>query len=440
MFRQIPGDLGFPILGKSIEQFTEHHFFYWQQYQKYGKIFKTQIMWLKTICLIGADANRFVLNDKAENFSSQLGWSFLEPLLGTGLLTLDGNKHRTLKKIMYPLFHGEIINNYFEIIYHTAIKTIPTLINKPNGLLLFETRQLALQIMGELLIKSNNKFSSQKLVILFNEVIQGIETVLRWDIPITKFGKAKSARRKLEDFLLLVITEKRKNNSQSDQEDILGVLINATDEQGNKFTNSELVRQVLQLLFGGYDTISKMLCWSLFELNRHPQWLNKLRQEQTSILNGESLKISHLKKLTNMNYLLKEIERLYPPIYMIPRTAVNKIEYDDYIIPQGCLVLLSPLITHRLPELYEQPNIFSPERFAPPREEHKKHPYSLIGFGGGVHRCLGDELAQMELKVIVSILLQYYDWQITPMFPDNEPIIRIKDIEDKMQAKFISKS
>ena len=133
-----------------------------------------------------------------------------------------------------------------------------------------------------------------------------------------------------------------------------------------------------------------------------------MREEQTQVVGDNSLTLSHLKQFTLLTNILKEAERLYPPVSSFSRGVLKDIEYAGYRIPEGWLVTISPMLTHRLPELYTDPDRFDPDRFAPPREEDKKHPFALVGFGNGPHSCLGFEFAQMEMKIVLSTLLRHY--------------------------------
>lgn len=95
---------------------------------------------------------------------------------------------------------------------------------------------------------------------------------------------------------------------------------------------------------------------------------------------------------------------------------------------------VSPLLTHRLEEIYSRPESFEPERFAPPREEHKKHSFALIGFGGGVHKCLGYELAQMEMKIILLIMLRRFRWNVTPTKFEISPSFQPFEVLQELRA------
>ena len=145
--------------------------------------------------------------------------------------------------------------------------------------------------------------------------------------------------------------------------------------------------------------------------------------------------MSHLRQLSQMTNVLKEGERLYPPAGALIRGVIEDIEFDGYLIPAGWNVMIMPLLTHRLPEIYAEPDLFDPDRFAPPREEDTKQPYSLIGFGGGAHSCIGVEFAKMEMKLILGILLDKYDLVSDPL-PDGVeyPVRRMVETVPKLTA------
>lgn len=430
---ELPGSFGMPFLGETLELFTQQEQFYWKHFLLYQTHFKTQIMGRKIACLIGPDANQFVLKDHAENFSSKVGWSILEPLLGKGILLQDGQQHQTIRKLIYPAFHAQAVASYFDIIQSTVEQFLDSWTERNPIFLIDELRQLTLLIACRLLLGTKAEQEVKTLIQYFSELIVGIRTVLRWDIPSTKFGRAMNARRQLEVFLYSIVEQRRKQENFSEDQDVLGLLLSSTDEDGNQLNDSEIITQSLQLLFGGHETTAKLLCWTLLELSSHPNWSKKLQDEQTEVLDSHSLRFSHLKQFILMGYLFKEVERLYPPIYTIPRGVIQDVEYAGYAVPKGWYVVVSPLLTHRLSEFYSEPHDFNPNRFSPPHKEDKQHPFALIGFGGGVHRCLGHELAQMEIKVILSTLLRRYRWQIMLGSPVNMPVCQTSKVEREMR-------
>ena len=231
------------------------------------------------------------------------------------------------------------------------------------------------------------------------------------------------------------IAERKQRGNLQESQDFLGLLLAAVDEDGNRLSEDEVIDQALMVLFAGHENPAMLISWLMFELDAHPEWLARLRAEQDQVVGAGPLTLSHLKEFTQMSYALKEVERLYPPVQNMSRGVVKDIEYAGYLIPAGWYVDVSPLVTHRLPEIYADPDRFDPDRFAPPREEDKKHPFALVGFGSGPHGCLGFQFALMEMKIILSKLLRNYDWKVTPEPSAIAPVRQPSKFQESLEAQ-----
>ncbi|MEH2264217.1 cytochrome P450 [Nostoc sp.] len=253
-------------------------------------------------------------------------------------------------------------------------------------------------------------------------------------LSVAIYGRGQNARAKLVAFLREAIAQRTEQGNLEQSKDVLGLLLAAVDEDGNKLSETQVINEALLLLFAGHETTASLLTWVIFELGNHPEWRERLRQEQLAVVGDNPLSLSHLKQLPQLTNVLKETERLYPPVYAYNRGVLKDIEYAGYRIPAGWFVTISPMLTHRLPELYTNPDGFDPNRFAPPREEDKKHPLALVGFGHGSHSCLGMEFAQMEMKIVLSTLLRHYDWTVKPDYSAIAPVRQPSKVKDTLQA------
>jgi sterol 14-demethylase len=115
---------------------------------------------------------------------------------------------------------------------------------------------------------------------------------------------------------------------------------------------------------------------------------------------------------------VKESERLHPPLILLMRKIAREFIYKNYRMPAGWLAMVSPAVSHRLPEVFTDPDRFDPERFAPAREEDKKARFSLITFGGGKHACIGMTFAYLQIKTIWSVLLRRFDFELLGRKPE----------------------
>lgn len=433
--RNLPGSLGLPYIGEAVELFRDRQLYYWNKYQRYGPVFKTQIIGRKTVVLVGPEANQVVLKDEAHKFSTKVGWSFLSPILGDSLLLRDGEIHQQTRKLIYPAFHGKSIAGYLQTINETIKGALWKWPQQNSVALASEIEKITLLIACKLFLGAREPDQINELCHYFGDFVEGIATIVRLDVPTTAFGRALRARGKLEAYLQSVIHQRRRSGRLGESQDVLGLLLAAAELEANDLSDADVITLTLQFLFGGYKTTSILLCWAVFELAAKPEWAERLRVELEQVVGDYPIQVAHLRQLTQLDCFLKEIERLYPPSYFIPRGVVEDFEFAGYAIPAGWHVQVSPLLTHRMPELYNDPNSFDPDRFAPPREEHKKHPYALIGFGAGLHRCIGYELAQMKAKVLVSTLLKYFDLEILPKPTGRTPVLSYTKDAQKIAAR-----
>ncbi len=436
----MPGNIGLPLIGNTIDALSKQELFYWQQHQKYGNAFKVAMPGLfdRIACLIGPEANRFVLKDGVDKLSSRLGNKFLEPILTTDtVLRQDGAEHRTSRKLILPVFHQQAIAAYFDTIQSVVTEVMTDWGERGTIDLSAELHKLTLIIVVKIFLGSEKTSEIQQVSEWFTILVDSLNGVVKWDNPLTLHGRGQTARRKISDYVRQVIRERAARGDLEQSTDVLSLLLNTVDEDGNKFTETQVINQAIGFLFAGHDTTSSLMSWLLFELGNSPEWRQRLRDEQQQVMGNEPISITHLRQLPQMTNVIKEGERMYPPAFIICRMATADIEYAGYLIPAGWYVCIFTMLTHRLPEIYQKPDSFDPDRFAPIREEDQQQPYSLIGFGGGVHSCIGVELAKMEMKIILSTLLQKYDWTVTPTTEEIAPVRRPFTMQKQLKATFV---
>ncbi|PSB25430.1 cytochrome P450 [Stenomitos frigidus] len=429
---EMPGSFG---RGESKELFADDELFYWRRFERYGPIFKSCIKGHKFAYLIGPEANRLVLSEQVDHFSTRLGWQFLEPLLGRGILMQGGAEHRATRKLMFPSMHGRAIANYFDTVQQVVDQLLIEWGQQDTVPLIDSFGQFTTIVASKLFLGTESDAEIQQTSQWFRQLMRGLRGKLKLDIPQTLYGQSQQARRNLLGFVRNKITTRRAQGNLQECRDVLGMLMVATDEQGNHLTESEVTDQALMLLLAGQDNPAMLLSWVLFELSAHPEWRDRLRTELAQVVGDAPLQLSHLNKLPQMSNVLKEAERLYPPVFGMARGVIKDVEFAGYHIPAGWYIDISPMLTHRLPDLYPNPDRFDPDRFAPPREEDKRHPFALIGFGGGPHTCIGLELAKLEMKVFLATLLRQFDWTVTPDRAAIAPVLQPTKVQEHLQAE-----
>jgi retinoid hydroxylase len=384
--------------------------------QEHGPIFRIQLaqenwdtfgQWL--IFMVGPEANRFVMHSQRERFSHDLGWS---PSLGgvfeKGLLNTDDPEHARQRKLMNPAFALAYMSRYLPIMNRVIAERSRDWAERGEIDMYEEARKITFDVAAECLVGFRTGSEVDHLRQLFYELIVR-PNFEAYEQDITAyFARMMSVRNELDQMLLAKIAQRR----EAPTDDILGMLIKAGDQQDTPFTDRELLGQLHILLVAGHETTTTLSSWLFQELATHPDYLARVREEIETVLagtNGE-ITLEAVKAMHVLGNAIDEAGRLHPPVGNVPRGVVQRFEFGGYQVPSGARVLLSLAACHRLPSIFADPDVFDPDRFAPPREEDKRTPYSLVTFGGGPRICIGINFAQVEVKAMAAQLLRAFDF------------------------------
>lgn len=184
----------------------------------------------------------------------------------------------------------------------------------------------------------------------------------------------------------------------------------ARDEQGELLSDSDIIDHVSFLLAAAHDTLASSLTSTIYFLAKYPHWQDWAREEILSLgpqscVEGPSH--DELTKVARLEMCLKEAMRLHAPIPGIQRQAVRDVEIMGHLIPAGTQVVLNVMMTHRLPDIWPDPERFNPLRFTT-EMIRKRHKYAWTPFGGGAHMCIGLHFANMQAKALLVQLLGQY--------------------------------
>lgn len=414
--RAIPRHRGLPWLGAPREILSHPGRYLLEGYRRLGPVFRFQIFGMEMVALIGPDANRLVMTTHREKLSHAEGYRIVRDVLGDGLLFQDGEVHRRNRALMMPAFHQQGVQRYFDVMLEVTRAHLERWASERDGLALERFRDLTFEIMARLVLGVDAGLDLARLRQLNDELARGAIFFPRLDVPFTPYGKALRALDELKRHLRGVVRARRENPST----DALGRLAAARDESGAALSEDELVEQCVILTFAGHETTASMLTSLALALRDHPGWAARLRAEQRQVRGAAPLTLAHVEYLELLDAALKEVERMWPPISMCQRGVLEPIEFRGYTLEPGMTVSYSPWASHRIPEIFAEPDRFDPERFLAPRREHRAAPhapYALVGFGGGARLCIGQAFAVLEAKIVASLLLSEFALGVEPGDP-----------------------
>jgi sterol 14-demethylase len=237
--------------------------------------------------------------------------------------------------------------------------------------------------------------------------------------PTTAHRLRDEARVKIANIFTPIIANRRKH-PEIVHDDFLQVLIDATYTDDTVPTDDEIVGLLIAALFGGQHTSNITSTWmGLHMIKNKTTILPRLLAEQKEVLERHDGKMS-LQALQEMDLLhrcMKETLRMYPPLVILMRTAMETVQYKGYTIPKGDIVAVCPPVSHRIPTIFANPDKWDPDRLAEPRNEDQVK-YAFSAFGGGRHGCLGERFAFLQVKSIWSVLLRNFDFELCADLPE----------------------
>jgi cytochrome P450 len=241
----------------------------------------------------------------------------------------------------------------------------------------------------------------------FEDTVAASMSVIRLRIPGLEFTRGLEGREHMIEVFSPFVEEKRRG----DGTDMFSLLCRAVGEDGTRYSDSEIVDHMIFLMMAAHDTTTSTLTSLVYELAKNPTWQERVRAECMAI-GEEHLPYARMDELSDVRLALNETLRRYPPLSTIPRIAERAFEFGGYRIPAGKMVCALPLHTHHMKEWWSDPYRFDPERFAPGREEHKRHTHQWVPFSGGAHMCLGVRFAEMQVRLILHQLVRRYRWSV----------------------------
>ncbi|XP_070173790.1 cytochrome P450 3A11-like [Littorina saxatilis] len=270
-----------------------------------------------------------------------------------------------------------------------------------------------------------------------------------------------SATQFFVSFLKAALQERRQDNTQHKYKDFLQLLIEAEKEgaegpvdkeidhssqlntssqwKQKGLSEDEILGNALSFLFGGYDTVSTVMAYTLFSLAGNPECLRKAQEEVDRVL-GENGQLTYEKtnELTYLDMCLSEAMRMYPPGFLLVRKCTEDVEVaGGYHVTKGMDIMIPVVNIHMDPDHWPEPEKFDPERFTP-EERAKRHPFAYLPFGQGPRNCIGMRLAQLEIRMAIASLLRRYSPVLCDksMYPPRLLILSRVDAIDGLWVKF----
>src|SRR5436309_5802189 len=410
----IPGDEGWPIIGKTLEVLADPKGHVEQHARKFGLVYRSHLFGETSLVLLGPEANELVLFDQAKMFSSTLGWGrILGLLFPRGLMLLDFDEHRLHRRALSVAFKSGPMKSYLAALDAGIAGRVKQWKARPGPMLFYPAmKQLTLDLAATSFLGADIGPEVDEITRAFVDMVAASISVIRTPLPGTTMARGVRGRERIVAYFSEQIPIRR---NKGGGEDLFSQLCHATHENGALLSTQDIVDDMSFLMMAAHDTLTSSLTSFVGALASHPHWQTKLRDEvgALGIASDEPTSFDNLEAMHLTEMAFKEAMRLKPPVPSIPRRAVRDFNFEGYAVPAGTLIGTNPLFTHHMPEIWPDPEAFDPMRFTD-EAQRARHRFAYLPFGGGAHMCLGLHFAYMQAKCFTRHFLQIFNVALEP--------------------------
>lgn len=407
--KPVPGVPGVPYIGSTLAVMRDPIGMARKRYAEYGPVAWGWLLGQRMVTVHGPEAAEVVLVNRDKAFANGPAWSyFIGPFFNRGIMLLDFEEHLHHRRIMQQAFTRPRLRSYMDAMAPGIVKGVESW-EPGQGFKVYDhIKKLTLDLAVDVFMGVELDDAERARVNgAFIDAVRAGTAYVRFPVPGLRWHKGLQARKVLEEFFHRHLPAKRRG----DGSDLFSALCQAETDDGERFTDEDVVNHMIFALMAAHDTTTITLTTMAYYLAKYPEWQERLR-EQSLELGKESPGFDDLDAFTGIDMVMKESMRLVTPVPALPRKVVKDTSILGFHVPAGTTVVVPMLSNHHMADWWTDPDEFDPERFSPERREDKVHKYAWAPFGGGAHKCIGLHFAGMQVRTILHQVLLRYRWSV----------------------------
>jgi sterol 14-demethylase len=366
------------------------------------------------VLMTGPDANEAFFRAPDAQLDQSQAYKIMTPIFGKGVV-FDAPPHikdQQLKMLM-PVLRDKPMRGYAQVIVREVEQMIAGWGDTGEIDLLEFMKELTIYTSSHCLLGDEFRYElNEEFARIYHDLEKGVNPLafVFPYLPLPVFRRRDKARARLQELVTGIIAKRAQKSEKS--EDAFQLLIDASYDDGSRLSAHEITGMLIGTLFAGHHTTAGTAAWTLLELARRPEYLERVLKELDTHfgVDGE-VTFQALREIPVLENVIKEVLRLHPPLIFLIRKVMQDFHFKDYTIKAGKYVCASPRVSHRIADVFPDPEKFDPDRYSEARQEDAR-PFSWIAFGGGKHKCSGNAFAMLQLKAIFSILLRRYTFEL----------------------------
>jgi cytochrome P450 len=407
------GPKGVPVFGNLFEPRVDTITFFKNCAQNYGDIVYYRFLGVPVCFINRPDFIESVLVTQSNYFVKSKDYRAMRRVLGSGLLTSEGDLWRRQRKLIQPAFYQERIGDYAEIMVGYTQRMLSVWMDGQLLDIHEAMMRLTLGIVAKTLFDADVSHEAEDvdaaLAVLMGKFLRqaGLALMLPTWVPLPTSRLLKRAVGRLDKVIYGIIEQRRASGKLSG--DLLSVFLQARDDEGIGMTDRQLHDEIMTLFLAGHETTANVLSWTWYLLGENPGAEEKLHEELDRVLAGRAPTPADLPRLTYTDTVLRESMRLYPPVWVIGRRALQPFRLGEYELPANTNVLISQVILHRDARYFPEPERFDPDRWRASDPRSASVPrFVYLPFGAGPRVCVGAGFGMMEAVLLLATIAQRF--------------------------------
>ncbi|MFZ2168104.1 MAG: cytochrome P450 [Methylococcaceae bacterium] len=403
-----------PLLGHMLK-FGKNPFDYMMTLRKtLGEIGEFRMFHQKMVLMTGPEANEAFFRAPDAQLDQSQAYKIMTPIFGKGVV-FDAPPHKKDQqlKMLMQVLRDKPMRGYAQVIVQEVEQIIAGWNDNGEIDLLEFMKELTIYTSSHCLLGDEFRYElNEEFVKIYHDLEKGLSPLafVFPNLPLPVFRRRDKARARLQELVTGIIAKRAQKPEKS--EDAFQILIDSSYDDDTRLSAHEITGMLIGTIFAGHHTTAGTAAWTLLELARRPEQLERVLDELDAHFGADGeVTFQSLREIPVLENVIKEVLRLHPPLIFLIRKVMQDFHFKDYTVKAGKFVCASPRVSHRIADVFPDPEKFDPERYSEARQEDAK-PFSWIAFGGGKHKCSGNAFAMLQLKAIFSILLRRYTFEL----------------------------